>query len=153
VHLTNGHGDGLLNEAFIMNLKKIFPHLEKLVINPVIDSWDRDEGRHVVLPECLDLWSMENLVAVLETVGSVKNISISNMTTMLSCGKEMILDAKMTIFQAALEIVKKKFPIEAELLLIDEDSGYALKKTKWVEAVIKTKVTSEEIEASMGKNK
>ena len=56
-------------------------------------------------------------------------------------------------FQAALEIVKKKFPIEAELLLIDEDSGYALKKTKWEEAVIKTKVTSEEIETSMGKNK
>jgi len=50
LHLTNGHGDGLLNEAFIMNLKKIFPHLEKLVINPVIDSWDRHEGRHVVLP-------------------------------------------------------------------------------------------------------
>ena len=56
-------------------------------------------------------------------------------------------------FQAALEIVKKKFPIEAELLLIDEDSGYALKKTKWEGAVMKTKVTSEEIETSMGKNK
>ena len=35
------------------------------------------------------------------------------------------------------DIVQKKFPIETELLLIDEASGYALKKTKWKEAVIK----------------
>ena len=99
VHFTNGHGDGLLNEAFIMHLNEIFPNLEKLVIDPVIDSWDRNGSRHKTMPECLDLWSVENLIAVLKMIGSVKNISISNMTTMLSCGEEITSDAKISIFQ------------------------------------------------------
>ena len=65
----------------------------------------------------------------------------------------LLIDFYCFSFKDALDIVQKKFPIETELLLIDEASGYALKKTKWEEAVIKTKVTSEEIETSMGKNK
>ena len=53
VCFENGHGDGLLNENFVMKLRQIFPCLEKLVIEPKIDSWDRKGDRCVILPKYL----------------------------------------------------------------------------------------------------
>jgi hypothetical protein len=53
VCFKNGHGDGMLNENFVMKLGQIFPCMEKLVIEPKIDSWDRDGGRCVIMPKCL----------------------------------------------------------------------------------------------------
>jgi len=135
VCFKNGHGDGMLNESFVMKLRQIFPCLEKLVIEPKIDSWDRDGDRCVILPKYLDLWSMENLVAILETIGSVKQLQIS-MTSELSAEPKMTREKKMKIFKVGLEIVKDQFPMDAELILIDRKSGCALKKEKLREAVI-----------------
>ena len=53
VCFKNGHGDGMLNENFVMKLRQIFPCLEKLVIEPKIDSWDRNGDRCVILPKYL----------------------------------------------------------------------------------------------------
>ena len=53
VCFENGHGDGLLNENFVMKLRQIFPCMEKLVIKPKIDSWDRDGKRCVIMPKYL----------------------------------------------------------------------------------------------------
>ena len=53
VCFKNGHGDGMLNENFVMKLRQIFPCLEKLVIEPKIDSWDRKGDRCVILPKYL----------------------------------------------------------------------------------------------------
>ena len=135
VCFKNGHGDGLLNENFVMKLRQIFPCMEKLVIKPKIDSWDRDGGRCVIMPKYLDLWSMENLVAILETIGSVKQLQIS-MTSELSAEAKMTREKKMKIFKVGLEIVKDQFPMDAELILIDRKSKCALKKEKLREAVI-----------------
>ena len=135
VCFKNGHGDGLLNENFVMKLRQIFPCMEKLVIKPKIDSWDRDGGRCVIMPKYLDLWSMENLVAILETIGSVKQLQIS-MTSELSAEAKMTHEKKMKIFKVGLEIVKDQFPMDAELILIDRKSKCALKKEKLREAVI-----------------
>ena len=135
VCFENGHGDGLLNENFVMKLRQIFPCMEKLVIKPKIDSWDRDGGRCVIMPKYLDLWSMENLVAILETIGSVKQLQIS-MISELSAEAKMTREKKMKIFKVGLEIVKDQFPMDAELILIDRKSKCALKKEKLREAVI-----------------
>ena len=53
VCFKNGHGDGLLNENFVMKLRQIFPCMENLVIEPKIDSWDRDGKRCVIMPKYL----------------------------------------------------------------------------------------------------
>ena len=72
---------------------------------------------------------MENLVAILETIGSVKQLQIS-MTSELSAEPKMTREKKMKIFKVGLEIVKDQFPMDAELILIDRKSGCALKKEK-----------------------
>ena len=68
------------------------------MIKPKIDSWDRDGGRCVIMPKYLDLWSMENLVAILETIGSVKQLQIS-MISELSAEAKMTREKKMKIFK------------------------------------------------------
>ena len=78
---------------------------------------------------------MENLVEILETIGSVNQLQIS-MTSELSAEPKMTRGKKMEIFKAGLEIVKNKFPMDAELILIERKSGCALKKEKLKEAVI-----------------
>ena len=46
------------------------------------------------------------------------------------------MDAKLEVFNTALQIINDKFPIESEMDLIETKSGIAIIKRKWQKAYI-----------------
>ena len=54
------------------------------------------------------------------------------------------MDAKLDVFNTALQIINDKFPIESEMDLIETKSGIAIIKRKWQKAYIDENVNIKE---------
>ena len=129
-------GNGLLSYAcFPIFYPKVFPNLEKVIIDPS-DHYGRRLGP-VDQPEWKDLWSISDLVANLNRLGAFKNLQIWNMVIVLFPDWRPNSEARMDVLKDGLKVVHEKFPLDAHFEIIDQISGQGIIKEKWKEAVLK----------------
>ena len=112
--------------AFLMNIHKFMPSLETLVMNTDLDD-----------PFPMDI---NHLVEFLDSIGSIKNLCIEGYGFQyLLNNKEFqrpILnylneDQTKVIFERAMEVINKKFPINSTAFeIVDNEYGWNIKKEK-----------------------
>ena len=117
--------------AFLMNIHKMFPSLETLVM---ITDLDDPFPMNII-----------HLVESLDSIGSIKNLCIkgygfqSDVFQYILNNKEfrgprgLVLNEDQTkvIFERAKEVINKKFPINStEFEIVDSEYGWSIKKGK-----------------------
>ena len=93
-----------------MSIIEAFPMIETLVI-------DQDEGR----------WFVENLLSVLQSLLSIKNLTFSNHITLR--GSDFSLVETKVIFEAAFDLIKH-FPNDSDIKIKETVFGYKIIKEK-----------------------
>ena len=134
LHIVEGNGF-LSYACFPIFYPKVFPNLEKVIIDPS-DHYGRRLGP-VDQPEWKDLWSISDLVANLNRLGAFKNLQIWNMVIVLFPDWRPNSEARMDVLKDGLKVVHEKFPLDAHFEIIDQISGQGIIKEKWKEAVLK----------------
>ena len=110
---------------FLMNIHKIIPSLETLVIN----------NTNLEIPVPMDI---NYLIEVLDSIGNIKNLTIENSDFQyLLSNKEFgrpILnnlneDQTKAVFERAMDVINKKFPINSTSFeILDNEYGWRIKK-------------------------
>ena len=89
--------DGFTEPEFLMNLHKAFPNLESFTF--IGDgNFEVDQAS----------WTFGNLLSVLDSLGRINTLHISKVCYELEESKED--ESPLEVFEAALEIINKKFP-------------------------------------------
>ena len=127
----------LFQDDFLIHLTEIFPNLqtfnaEKLGdvdhLPPagVIASLNETNisGEH-------SYWKFENLLQVLKSLGSVKNLILPSMEIVLNDEHYHGIRETGRVFNEALQIIKNNFPLPlGDLKITDEKYGYVILKEK-----------------------
>ena len=111
-------------DDFLCRLQKAFPNLE---------TFDLRLGRYSEnIVNSLKCWSLPNLLAVLKSLGSVKNLNIPSMDlTLAEDESDDNLAVTERVFKEALEIMTKSFPQDlGNLKIVDENHGNVILKKK-----------------------
>jgi len=141
IHFRGG-GFGFFKDLFLQFYNEgVFPKLEKLII----DHDDR-YGRKTIDNPCeFEMWELSHLPQMLEDLAKIKYLHIWSLKTSLKVTpSQKDKDAKLEVFNIALQIINNKFPIESEMDLIETKSGIAIIKRKWQKAFIDENVDIEE---------
>ena len=108
---------------FLMNIHEIIPSLETLIMTTDLSE-----------PFPMDI---NYLIEVLESIGNVKNLYIRDMFQYRLNNKEfrrfiqndLNEDQTRAIFERAMEVINKKFPISSTYLkIVDNEYGWCIKK-------------------------
>ena len=120
--------------TFFINLKNMFPKLETLVLGSI-----PEDGNHIIV-------KIENLSSILNSLGSVKNLIISEMQCTIFHGvQKRCFDGNRikikNILEEALNIINKKFPIDTTELEISENiCNFNIFKEKGKEAILRRRM-------------
>ena len=101
-------------DKFLMRIFEAFPMIETLIINHA--DW-HDEGN----------WILENLLSVLQTLLSIKNLAFSDHITLME--SDFSLVETKVIFEAAFDLIKQ-FPNDSDIKINETVYGYKIIKEK-----------------------
>ena len=117
----------MYEHEFLMNINKIIPPLETLVIN----------NTNLEIPVPMDI---NYLIEVLDSIGNIKNLTIENsdfqyLLSNKEFGRPILNDLNedqtKVIFERAMEIIHKKFPMNSTAFeIVDNEYGWSIKKEK-----------------------
>jgi len=100
---------GIFDQAeFLMKLHTTFPALESFTY----------EGQGI----WRTVWTLETIVGVLESLGNVKNLKISNVMIVLQ-KSSVQEESLMGIFARVVDVIEEKFPKNSTQFLIREDES------------------------------
>ena len=108
---------------FLINIHEIIPSLETLIME-------------TDLPWTMPM-DINYLIEVLDSIGNVKNLNIHDMFQYRLNNKEfrrfiqndLNEDQTRVIFERAMEVINKKFPIDSTYLkIVDNEYGWCIKK-------------------------
>ena len=112
--------------AFLMNIPKFMPSLKTLAMNTDLDD-----------PFPMDI---NYLIEILDSIGNIKNLTIENsefqyLLSNKDFGRPILNDLNedqtKVIFERAMEIINKKFPINSTAFeIVDNEYGWCIKKEK-----------------------
>ena len=71
-----------------------------------------------------NLWSLKTIVGVLESLGNVKNLNISNLMIILKKSSQQ--EALIDIFARIIYVIEEKFPKNSTEFLIREDESKSM---------------------------
>ena len=91
-----------LNSTFFIRLTEIFPALHTLTIT---ESEDNESA--------LLIWDISVFESILNALGSIKNLEISNIQCKLKIPDGFDKPMVKSVMQEALEIIEKKFPVDS----------------------------------------
>ena len=110
---------------FLMNIHEIIPSLETLVIN----------NTNLEIPVPMDI---NYLIEVLDSIGNIKNLTIENsdfqyLLSNKEFGRPVLNDLNedqtKAIFERAMDVINKKFPINSTSFeILDTEYGWSIKK-------------------------
>lgn len=111
----NSRGTLIFDQAeFLMKLHTTFPALESFTYEGTLTYEGQGIWRTV--------WTLETIVGVLESLGNVKNLKISNVMIVLK--KSPVQEKSlMDIFAKVVNVIKEKFPKNSTQFLIREDES------------------------------
>ena len=112
---------------FLMNIHKIIPSLESLVIN----------NRNLSMPVPMEI---NYLIEVLDSIGNIKDLAIedsdfqyilSNKEFCRHILKDLNEDQTKDVFERAMDVINKKFPINSTAFeILDTEYGWSIKKER-----------------------
>lgn len=112
---------------FLMNIHKIIPSLETLVIN----------NTNLEIPVPMEI---NYLIEVLDSIGNIKNLTIENSDFQYVLNnkefgrpilKDLNEDQTKAIFERAMDVIIKKFPINSTSFeILDSAYGWSIKKAR-----------------------
>jgi hypothetical protein len=113
--------------TFFMNIKNMFPGIETLVLG--------QDGNHIIT-------TIGNLSSILNSLGNVKNLIISEMQCSIFHGRFDGNRIKIkNVFEEALNIINKKFPIDTTEIEISEHiCNFNIIKEKGKLAILRRKL-------------
>ena len=117
--------------TFFINLKNMFPELETLILGP----GSSENGNHFRS-------TMGNLSSILNSLGNVKNLIISEMQCSIfhGCFDGNRIKIK-NVFEEALNIINKKFPIDTtEIEISDHICNFNIIKENGKLAILRRKL-------------
>lgn len=117
--------------TLFINLKNMFPELETLILGP----GSSENGNHFRT-------TMGNLSSILNSLGNVKNLIISEMQCSIfhGCFDGNRIKIK-SVFEEALNIINKKFPIDTtEIKISDHICNFNIIKEKGKLAILRRKL-------------
>ena len=100
------------SDKFLMRIFEAFPMVETLVIDQ--NDWYRS-------------WSVENILCVLQSLVSIKNLTFSNEIILM--GSDFSLAETKVIFEAAFDLIKQ-FPNDLNIKINETVYGYKIIKEK-----------------------
>ena len=92
-----------------MSIIEAFPMIETLVIDKDVDY--QDDGR----------WLVENLLSVLQSLLTIKNLIFSHHITLM--GSDFSLVETKVIFEAAFDLIKH-FPNDSDIKIKEKGKGH-----------------------------
>ena len=117
LELNGGHPNPSKNSTSLINLSKIFPALDTLIIT-------RGE------------WKRSALEGVLKSLGNIENLRASKIRCESYDFNEQMVKSTM---EQALEIIQKKFPVDSTEIEIEADYCFTIVKEKGKEPSLKRK--------------
>ena len=114
--------------TFFINLKNLFPALETLVLGSF------EEENYIKT-------TLGNLSSILNSLGNVKNLIISEMTASIIGRFDGNRIRIKNVFEEALDIINKKFPIDTTEIEISENvCNFNILKEKGKSAILRRKL-------------
>ena len=82
------------------------------------------------------LWNIDNLLKVLSTLSSIKNLHLLGPIIHLQPGNRTPTNMNTKILELGLKIIQGKFPMETQFRLIDQVSCHEIRKVKMEKPIL-----------------
>ena len=125
--------NAFFQDEFLVHLPEIFPNLEKFNFANLGLQGESDKNN---VATKYSYWRFDNILHVLRSLGSVKNLTLPSMEMVLSSWNDtdehdQSIRETGRVFHEALQIIKNQFPVSlGDLRITDEKFGYVVLKEK-----------------------